>query len=121
MPVAKLVTVRCLLAVASIQGWPSHQLNVNNAFLHGTLKEEVYMRLPTGFGKQAEQCVCRLHKSLHGLKQASHNWFATLTLALKHAGFHQSIADYSLFTKRCSAGFTTVLIYVDDIIITGDN
>ncbi|KAK3007278.1 hypothetical protein RJ639_015826 [Escallonia herrerae] len=118
-PVAKLVTVRCLLAIASIKKWELHQLDVNNAFLHGDLEEEVYMKIPQGFSKQGENRVCRLQKSLYGLRQASRNWYHKFTQSLLVVGFIQSQSDHSLFTFAHKGSFLAVLIYVDDVIVTG--
>ena len=120
-PVAKLTTVRVLLSLASIRGWHLHQLDVNNAFLNGDLYEDVYMQLPPGFGGTGENRVCKLHKSLYGLKQASRQWFIKLSNALKAAGFTQSWSDYSLFVRRRQGNFTALLVYVDDVILAGNN
>ncbi|CAH9145256.1 unnamed protein product [Cuscuta epithymum] len=82
-PVSKMVTVRAFLAVAVSKNWELHQIYVHNAFLHGDLKEEVYMTLPPSFQTADSELVCRLRKSLYGLKQAPRCWFAKLVQALK--------------------------------------
>lgn len=120
-PVAKLVTVRSLLAVATKRDWIIHQLDVNNAFLHGELNEEVYMKVPQGFLKTGDTRVCRLRKSLYGLRQASRNWYQKFTTALVERGFRQSQADHSLFIYRKNGIFVTALIYVDDVILAGND
>ena len=117
-PVAKLTTVRCLLAVTTIRNWSLHQMDVPNAFLHDDLLEEVYMQLPTGLRWQGETSMVRrlnksINKSLYGLKQASHSWFQKFSTSIQQDGFHQSRADYSLFTKISVNSFTSVLIYAE--------
>ncbi|CAN1263655.1 Retrovirus-related Pol polyprotein from transposon TNT 1-94 [Linum perenne] len=118
-PVAKMTTVRVLLSIAAIKGWELHQLDVNTAFLHGDLYEEVYMSPPPGLILSAPNLVCKLNKSLYGLKQASRQWNFKLTEFLLGSGYSQSKCDYSLFTKSVNGLFIAVLVYVDDIIITG--
>ena len=120
-PVVKHTTIRLLLSIASAKGWLLHQLDVNTAFLHGELNEEVYMSLPPGLDNQQPNIVCKLQKSLYGLKQASRQWFAKLTGVLVESGYTQSKADYSLFTKSSAGSFTAILVYVDDLVLAGDN
>ncbi|KAJ4754029.1 Retroelement pol polyprotein-like [Rhynchospora pubera] len=120
-PVAKMVSVRTFLAVAAIKGWALHQMDVHNAFLHGDLHEEVYMRLPPGFSSSMSGKVCRLRKSIYGLRQAPRMWFYKLTSTLETYGFVQSKADYSLFTYRKGKAFLAILIYVDDLVIAGND
>lgn len=120
-PVAKMTIVRVFLAIAAIKNWELHQMDVHNAFLHGDLLEEVYMKLPPGFKNGKPGQVCRLLKSLYGLKQAPRRWFAKLAKALITYGFRQSYSDYSLFTLCQGKVQINVLIYVDDMIISGNN
>ncbi|KAH9750239.1 protein kinase domain-containing protein [Citrus sinensis] len=120
-PVAKLVTVRALLSLTAVKGWVLEQLDVSNAFLQGDLEEEVYMQVPQGFSKQGEHLVCKLNKSIYGLKQASRNWFSKFSATIQQAGFRQSKADYSLFVKTNAKFSTFVLVYVDDIIVAGND
>ncbi|CAM8978931.1 unnamed protein product [Rhodiola kirilowii] len=119
-PVAKLVTMRSLLVVASKRNWAIQQFDVDNAFLHGDLKEDVYMKLPQDFAKEGETRVCKLHKSLYGLFQASRNWYQKFTQALIDIGFRQSRADHSLFIHKRGDVYIAALIYVDDVMV-GNN
>lgn len=86
-------TVRSLLRVVAGKGWIVDQMDVHNAFLHGDLKEEVYMKLPQGFKCSDPSKVLRLHKAVYGLRQAPRCWFAKLTDALKMYGFKHSYVD----------------------------
>ncbi|KAL2228577.1 UNVERIFIED_CONTAM: Retrovirus-related Pol polyprotein from transposon RE2 [Sesamum indicum] len=95
-----------------------HQLDINNAFLHGRLDEEVYMTPPEGYAVQPGM-VCKLHKSLYGLKQASRQWNHEFTQKLSAFEFLQSAHDNCLFIKLTSGGFLALLVYVDDILIMG--
>ncbi|KAI5341073.1 hypothetical protein L3X38_020347 [Prunus dulcis] len=98
-----------------------HQMDVQNAFLHGELQEEVYMLPPPGCRRQRENVVRRLHKSLYGLKQASRSWFREFSSSIRTIGFCQSKADYSMFTEVKGTSLTIILLYVDDMVITGNN
>jgi len=91
-------------------------MDVHNAFLHGDLQEEVYMKMPPGFPAANSKKVCRLRKSLYGLKQALRCWFAKLTEALKGYGFHKSYPNYSFFTLHNNDVRLNVLVYEDDLI-----
>jgi hypothetical protein len=121
-PVVKPPTVRIILSLAAQNHWPLRQLDVSNVFLHGLLKETVYMAQPLGFIDSAHPSqVCKLHKSLYGLKQALRAWFERFTSHLLTLGFTASLADASLFVLHHGSTTVYLLLYVDDIIITSNN
>lgn len=121
-PVVKLVTIRAVLSIAVQKNWPLHQLDVNNAFLHGQLQEKVFMIQPPGFvDPNLHSHVCRLKKSLYGLKQAPRAWYQELSTCLIQLGFQQSKSDSSLFIYTCDGVTIFFLIYVDDLLITGSD
>ena len=120
-PVVKPATVRLILSIAAQQNWSLKQLDVSNAFLHGLLKENVYMQQPPGFiDPQYPKHVCQLQKALYGLKQAPRAWFERFTSHLLTMGFTPSLADPSLFLYRQGSTVVYLLLYVDDIIVTGN-
>ncbi|GJT46623.1 retrovirus-related pol polyprotein from transposon TNT 1-94 [Tanacetum coccineum] len=130
-PVAKMVTLRSLLAVAALKGWDTCQMDVSNAFLHGDLMEEVYIKPPLGYVGKGQNVsaansldstlVCKLKKSLYGLKQAPRQRFSKMSNALIEFGFTQSKKDYSLFVKKEGSSIIAVLVYVDDLLIIGND
>ena len=121
-PVVKPPTVRIILSLAAQNQWTLRQLDVSNAFLHGLLKERVFMAQPIGFLDSAQPShVCQLHKSLYGLKQAPRAWFERFTSHLLTLGFSASVVDASLFVLHHGSTTVYLLLYVDDIIITGNN
>lgn len=120
-PVAKMTTVRTLLAIAASNAWPLYQMDVTNAFLHGDLKEEIYMTLPPGMSTKASNAVCKLRRSLYGLKQAPRAWFEKFRNTLLTFSFTQSQYDSSLFFYKTTTGMVFLLVYVDDIILTGND
>jgi transposase InsO family protein len=120
-PVAKMTSVRTILALAASQSWPLHQMDVKNAFLHGDLKEEVYMKLPNGMPTSSSNTVCKLKRSLYGLKQAPRVWFEKFRSTLLGFSFIQSQYDPSLFLQRTAKGIVVLLVYVDDIVVTGSD
>jgi Reverse transcriptase (RNA-dependent DNA polymerase) len=111
-----------VLSIAVQQRWFLRQLDVQNAFLHGDLYETVYMAQPPGFvDPTCPSHVCLLHKSLYGLKQSPRAWFNTLTSALLSYGFKGSQYDPSFFVFSSASKLVVLLVYVDDLILTGND
>jgi hypothetical protein len=121
-PVIKPTRVRLVLSIAISSGWSIKQIDIQNAFLHGVLTEEVFMSQPPGYSHpQYPNHVCRFQKALYGLKQAPRAWFSQLSNKLLDFGFQASKSDTSLFIYKSTALTMFVLLYVDDIIITSSD
>ncbi|KAG7572470.1 Integrase catalytic core [Arabidopsis suecica] len=121
-PVAKQHTVKVVLSLAVNLDWELWQMDVKNAFLQGELEEEVYMSPPPGLEDiVAPGKVLRLRKAIYGLKQSPRAWYHKLSSTLLANGFKKSHSDHTLFTKQDNQGIVVVLVYVDDLIISGSN
>jgi hypothetical protein len=118
-PVVKMTTVRTVLSIAASQGWSLHQMDIKNAFLHGDLKEDIYMTPPQSFFSSPSFAVCKLKRSLYGFKQAPRAWFEKFRSTLLRLSFVQSQYDSSLFLCKTSTSLVLLLVYVNDIVITG--
>ena len=124
--VAKLTSVKLLLSLAAAKGWSLTQMDVSNAFLHGDLEKEIFMSIPQGYTPPhgvtlPPNPVCRLRKSLYGLKHASRQWYKRFSSVLLGANFVQSPADNTLFVKASASSFLVVFVYVDDILISSND
>jgi hypothetical protein len=118
--VAHMTIVRTLIAVAATNSWTISQMDVKNVFLHGDLHEEVYMQPPPGVEVPLGH-VCRLHRALYGLKQAPRAWFECFVSVIIADGFSPSEHDPALFIHTSPCERTLLLLYVDDMLITGDD
>lgn len=122
-PVAKITTFRFLLAFSNNYNLLVHQMDVKTAFLNGILKEEIYMKILEGIQAKIDE-VCKLHKSLYGLKQSSRCWFERFDIILTEAGFKNSLVDRCLYFLNKGSIYINIylVLYVDDLLIaTYDN
>jgi hypothetical protein len=120
-PVAKMNSIRLVLALAASHKWEVHQMDVKSAFLHGDLKEEIYMEQPPGYIQNDSSLVCRLKKSLYGLKQAPRAWYAKMDSFLIATGFSRCHSDPNVYTKKVGSHLIILVLYVDDLILTGSD
>ena len=117
-PVARIETVKVLLALAAHSGWEVHHMDVKSAFLNGDLWETVYVQQPPGFivGKGDK---VRLRKALYGLRQAPRAWNFKLDKELSALGFVRSKLDNTVYKRSSKDSLLIVIVYVDDLIILG--
>lgn len=117
-PVVKHSTFRVLLALTAKRNMEIYHMDAKTAFLNGTINEVIYMKQPPGFVEKGKtKLVCRLEKSLYGLKQSARSWNETLHEALLSIGFQQNSTDHCFYRKKIEDEEIYILIYVDDIIV----
>ena len=120
--VAKMTSVRLFISLAATHNWDLHQLDIKNASLHGDLQEEVYMEQPPRFVAQGKiGKVCRLQKSLYGLKQGPCAWFDKFSQVVEKFGLQKSKSDHFVFYRNSSSSIILLVVYVDNIVITGSD
>ena len=121
---AKLTSLRTILALAAREDWELENMDVDTAFLNSNIQEEIYMRQPQGFeqyGANGEELVCNLKKSIYGLKQASRNWNETIDQWMREYGLKATRADTYVYVKTSGQDILVILVWVDDLIIAGSN
>ena len=120
VPVAWISSVRGLLAIAAAIKWDLFQMDVKNAFLNGNLSEKVYMQPSLGLSIELNK-VCHIWRALYDLKQAPQAWFAKFSSTISCLGYIANHYYFALFLRCTDKGTILLLLYVDDMIITGDN
>ena len=121
-PVANLTTIRLMLTLAVHNNWEIHQMDVKTAYLNGDLKEEIYMKQPEGYIMPgSENKVCKLKKSLYGLKQSGRAWNEKLDMEFKKCGMRRSKADGCVYYRTVGKGLDIIVVYVDDLLIISPN
>lgn len=120
--VVRLATVRVVLHTTTMMDWEIKQMDVKNIFLHGELTKTVYMTQPVGFvDKTKLDHVCLLHKAIYGLKQSPRAWFDKFSSYLLEFAFICSKKDPSLFVYTKGKDVIMLLLYVDDMLLTGNS
>jgi len=122
-PVVKMTSIQTVLGMAASFNLEIEQMDVKTAFLHGDLEEEIYMEQPEGFiEKGKENYVCKLKKSLYGLKQASRQWYKKFESVMGEQDYKKTTSDHCVFVKKFSDDdYIILLLYVDDMLIVGQN
>ena len=121
-PVSKKDSLRIIMALVAHFDLELHQMDVKTAFLNGELEEEVYMTQPEGFiSEKGNNLVCKLKKSIYGLKQASRQWYMKFHNIITSFGFEENIVDQCIYIKVSGSKFTFLVLYVDDILLASNN
>jgi len=119
-PVARMNSTRILFFIVVNLSWPLFQMDIKNAFLYGDLQEEVYIGQPPGYVAQGKTKIC-LKKTIYELKQSPRVLFEKFSLTISGIGFRRSHSDHSIFVQCTKSGIVVLVVYVDDILLTGSD
>ena len=117
-PVVRFSSVRMNLSIVAHMDLELHQMDVKTAFLNGDLEEEIYMKQKIGYVEKChEDKVCKLHKSIYGLKQSSRQWYKKFHNTIMSNGFSMCFEDHCVYIKRPKHKFILLSLYVDNILL----
>jgi hypothetical protein len=120
-PIARYTSIRTIIDLAAKMKWKLHQIDIKTDFLNGVIEEEVYIEKPQGFEVEDRKShVCKLKKALYGLKQAPRAWYGRIDSFLMSLGFTKSKAYSNLYFKVMNDEPVILLLYVDDLFLTGE-
>jgi hypothetical protein len=120
-PITRYSSIRSILSLSAQMGWRIHQMDVKTMLLNGIIEEEVYIEQPEGFETfDRESHVYRLKRALYGLKQAPHAWYTRIDSYFTRLGFTKSEADANLYQIVVEGKILIIVLYLDDLILTGD-
>ena len=120
-PIAMLKSIRILLTIAAHHDYEIWKMDVKTTFLNGNLYKEVYMTQPEGFISRNDSKVCKIQRSIYGLKQASRSWSIRFDETIKEFGFSQNPNEPCVCKKVSGSAFVFLVLYVDDILSIGNN
>jgi hypothetical protein len=119
--VARYTSIKAIISLTASMGWKLYHMDVKTDFLNGVIEEEVYREQPKGFEVHPKEThVCRLKNALYGLKQAPRAWYARIDSYLKRLGFSNRHVDPNIYYKVVNNAPVILLLYVDDMFLTGD-
>src|SRR6201999_3330088 len=120
-PTFRMASIRTIIALAAKHKYLLHSIDISSAFLNGDLEEEIYMEQPTGFEEKGSNYVCKLKKSLYGLKQSARQWNKKLHTTLVELGYKRLESDRSIYVYSKDGVLVIIPVFIDDITLASNS